>query len=158
MRPQTTYNFELSHTFKEKLTTTLSYSETRDNITEVLAPSPTENKVTIQTNTNLDMVQYYWFNMAYTSQVTKWWNTVSDYAIYYGSYKGNLANTSLNNGNLTFNINSKNSFTLGKGYNGELNFFYRAHEIYGFYNLRPVWQLSAGVQNAQSSGIRAASS
>ncbi|MHA4810779.1 TonB-dependent receptor domain-containing protein [Flavitalea flava] len=146
LRPQTTYNLEFSHTFKGMLTTTLSYSTTHDNITEVLAPSTVENKVTIQTDKNLERVRYYVGSVSLSLQVTKWWNTLSDGSVYYGSYQGNLSNTPLNNGNVTFNLNSNNTLVMGKGYSGEVNFTYHAAEVYGFYYINPNWQMTTGVQ------------
>jgi len=146
LRPQETYNFELSHTFRQKLTTTVSYSVTRDNITEVLYPLESNGHVTVQGNKNLDKVRYYTLSFSLPLQVTRWWNTSTDLSLYYGHYKGSLANTDLDKGNLTWNLNSNNSLTMGKIWKGELNGFYRAGEVYGFYYIRPQWQVTAGVQ------------
>jgi len=146
LRPQETYILELSHTFRQKFTTTIAYNITKDNITDVLYPSPTEEHVTIQSNTNLAKVEYYSILFSFPIQIAKWWNTSNDFSLYYGSYKGSLANTTLNNGNLTFEINSTNSFSLGKGFNAEFIFFYHAPEVYGFYHLHSQWQLTAGIQ------------
>ena len=148
LRPQETYILELSHTFRQKFTTTLSYYITNDNITDVLYPSPTEEHVTIQSSTNLARAEYYSILFSFPVQLAKWWNTSNDFAVYYGLYKGKLANTTLNNGNLVFEINSTNSFSLGKGFNAEFIFFYHSPEVYGFYYLHPQWQLTAGIQKS----------
>jgi hypothetical protein len=148
LRPQETYNFEFSHTFRQKLTTTISYSVTSDNITEVLYPLESNGHVTVQGNTNLDKVRYYTFSLSLPMQVTKWWNTSTDLSFYYGHYRGSLANTDLDKGSLTYNLNSTNSLTLGKIYKAELSFFYRAGEVYGFYFIKPQWQVTAGLQRS----------
>jgi hypothetical protein len=79
--------------------------------------------------------------------VTKWWNSVNNINTYYGHYKGFTANTPLQNGNFNININSNNSFILGKkGWVAELTAVYRAREIYGYMDVLPTGQLSIGIQ------------
>jgi len=134
------------------LTTAFAYSTTKDNITEVLYPSETQDRVTIQTNKNLKRVEYYSLTISYTAPITRWWSTVSEFIGYRGIYMGDLANTRLNNGSTTFNINATNSFDLGKGYSSELSFNYRAGEVYGYYYIRPIWQLNGGIQKTIMKG------
>ena len=147
LRPQYTYSFELSHTYNQRITTTLLYSITKENITQVIFPSEEEDKITIQTDRNLAQFEFYGINISAPIQVTPWWNSVNNVNVYYGLYKGNLANTNLRNGNVNFNINTNNSFTIGKkGYSAELTGVYRAAEVYGFMKVRPVGQLAIGAQ------------
>src|SRR5579871_815485 len=147
--PQFTYSFELSHTYKQKITTTLSYSITKDNITEMLVPSTTEEKVTVQTDRNITSFEYFGTSVSAPVQITKWWNSTNSLNTYYGLYKGDVANTYLNNGSITFNFNSTNSFIIGKkGLSGELTGFYQAKEVYGYFTVFPYWQLSAGLQKS----------
>lgn len=147
LQPQFTYSFELSHTYKQKITTTLSYSITRNNIIEVLIPSTTQDKITIQTNKNLAEFDYYGLSVSAPVQITKWWNSIDNFDSYYGFYKGDLANTSISNGKLTFNFNSNNTFILGtEGVSIELNGFYQSRELYAYMDVRPFGMLSTGIQ------------
>lgn len=149
LQPQFTYSFELSHTYNQAITTTLSYSITKNNITNVLIPSTTQDKITIQTDRNLAEFDYYGLSVSAPVSITKWWSSINDLNVYYGLYKGDLANTVIRNGNVTFNINSTNSFIIGKkGYKAELSGFYNYREIYGYMDVKPFGLLSAGIQKS----------
>lgn len=147
LKPQTTESFELTYIFKQKIYTTLGFGRTHNNITEVIAPSDLQPKLTVQTNKNLTQVDVYALNISIPVEVTKWWYTSSDINVYYASYTGNIANTSIKNiGNLNFNINTTNTFNFTKTFSGELSGNYRARELYAFENVNPIWFVSAGLQ------------
>ena len=149
LQPQFTYSFELSYTFKQQITTTLTYSRTNNNITEVIMPAEGQDKITVQTNRNLTEFEFWGVNISAPIQVTKWWNSTNNFNTYYGLYKGKVANTPLHNGKVNFNINSSNSFVLGKkGYVAELTAVYRSRELYGFMDVLPTGQLSIGIQKS----------
>ena len=146
LNPALTYSAELSHTYKQRLITTISCSQTSNVITEVILPSTTQDRVTIQTKKNLAQMTYYGLSGAYTIPVFKWWSNVTNFNAYYSNYRGDLANTFLDKGKPTFDINTSNKFTLSSSWTAELSFFYQASQVYGFLNLTPISMLNAGVQ------------
>ena len=146
LRPQETFNAEADYIFNKTLTIKLAYSQTHDNITEVLYPSESSSLITVQTDKNLKSVKYYSADISYAADIAKRWNTTSEFILYKGIYEGDVANTVLHNGNLTYNINSNNTYSFAKKYNAELDFEYRAGEVYGYYYIKPIWQLTAGLQ------------
>jgi hypothetical protein len=148
LKPASFYSVELSHTYKQKFLTTLTYGINYGIITEVIQPSDSkgETKVTVQTNKNLDRMLFIGLSGAYPFQVTKWWNNVTNYNIYYARYEGNIANTPLRNGRPTFDFNTTNTFILPKNYSAELGGFYQHSQLYGYMDVRPVWMLNLGVQ------------
>ncbi len=146
LMPALTYSAEASHIFKKRFTTTLSYSITNDNITEVIQPSETEDSITVQTNKNLARVHYYGISGAYPIQITKWWSNVASFTAYYAHYMGNLANTNLSNGSPAITINTSNNFNLPKGFRAEVSFWYQSRQIYGFMDLKAMWMLNLGLQ------------
>lgn len=147
LRPQYTYAYELGHTFNQKIITTLSYSLTKANITEVIFPAPDLEKITIQTHRNLAQFEFWGLNISAPFPLAKWWNSVNNINIYYGVYTGTLANTNLNNGKLNFNLSTNNSITLSdNGWSAEINGSYRAPELYGFMQVKSTGSLSTGVQ------------
>lgn len=148
LRPALTYAVEMSHTFKKKFLTTLSYSTTDDNITEVIQPSDTEDSITVQINKNLARMDYYSLSLAYPFQFTRWWSNVTNAVLYYAHYTGFIANTSLSNGAPAFQLNITNNFTLPKGFRAELGGWYQSRQIYGFMDMKPMWALNAGVQKS----------
>ncbi len=147
LKPQTTHSFEITHVLGQKVFTTLSFSRTNDNITEVIAPSENDQQITVQTNKNLDRADIFGLFMIVPLELTKWWNISNSLNMYFGSYSGTVANTTLENqGNFTYNFNSVNSFKLGNGYTGEFTGNYRAKEVYAFMIVEPIWFVNFGFQ------------
>ena len=146
LNPQFTWSFEWNHTFLQRYTATLSYAKTTDNITQVIGPAEGEERVTVQTNRNLNEADYISLSVNVPVSIGKWWNSSNAFTCYYGNYQGTYADTELDNGNVVFDINSNNTFTLGNDWSAELNFFFHSREQYAFMNLDPRWGLSAGIQ------------
>ena len=144
--PQLTYDFVLTHTYKQEVSTSIEYNVTTDNITDVLIPEIGTEKVTIQTNKNIAKYQYYGINTTIPLHPYKWWNSTNTIYAYYSYYSGDLQGTSLRDGAPTFSFDSYNSFIFKNNWNAELNFNYKAREVYGFMTVEPSWMLSTAVQ------------
>jgi hypothetical protein len=141
------YGLELSHIYKQRIITAFSASITDNYIVEVIQPSENDTgKVTVQTNKNMDRLYFYGINGSYTIPITKWWNNTTNYNAYYALYTGNIANTNLKNGNVTFTLNTNNAFVLPRDFSMEVGLEYRAREIYAFMDVKPNWMLNAGIQ------------
>lgn len=148
LTPQYTWSYELTHTWKQKFITTLSYSKTENNITQVIKPDPVQPNVTIQTDDNIAAYEYYGASVAATIEPAKWWTSVNNLSAWYGRFVGNVANTPLRDGTVNFSISSNNTLTLPKGWSGECNFFYQGKQLYAYMDLDPQWQLSLGIQKS----------
>lgn len=148
LTPQYTWSFELSHTFKQKFTTALNYSLTTNNITQVIKPDNEQEKVTIQTDDNISDFIYYGLSFSATLDPVKWWTSVNNVNGFYSRFKGNVANTQLDDGTFNYNFSSNNTFTLKDNWAAELNFFYQSSQLYAYMDLDPQWQLSAGIQKS----------
>ncbi|MBB6369246.1 TonB-dependent receptor [Chryseobacterium shigense] len=148
LNPQTTMNYELTYSMNSKYFATLSYSKTKNNITDVIKPV-TENgeNITVQTNENLNSASYFGLYLIAPVKVARWWDMNNSANFYYGSYTGNVSGTQINNkGNFTFSLNSINSFKLGNGFSAELTGNYQAREIYAYMDVKPNWYLNIGAQ------------
>lgn len=148
LNPQTTMNYEFTYSFSNKYFATLSYSKTKNNITDVLKPTIENGKtVVVQANENLSSASYYGLNLIAPLKVAKWWDMNNNANFYYGSYTGNIADTYIKNqGNFTFDLNSINSFKLGNGFTAELTGNYKAKEVYAYMFLKPMWSVNIGAQ------------
>lgn len=146
LAPQYTWSSELNYTYKQKYTISFTYSNTSGNITELLIPDITDNRVTIQTDKNL--ARYYYYNMSITVPVdiTSWWTSTNNLNTYYSNYSGELANTPLNKGKLAFDANTNNSFKLGKNTSAELDGVFTSGNVYGYLYIKHTLDLSAGIQ------------
>lgn len=145
LRPQITWSYELSYTYKQ-LSITAAYSHSVNNFNIVIVPSETEDKVTIQMPVNLESYDYYGLSVSSLLRITKWWNSINNLNVYYGHYNGYLSGTRLDNGSPAVNAGINNSFLPGGGWTFELNGSYNIAGRYGFLVMDPRWQLSAGVQ------------
>lgn len=144
--PASYYSAELSHTYKQRFITSFSYGINKGYITEVIQPSESEDSVTVQTNKNLDEMLFIGLSGSYNFQITQWWSNVTNFNAYYARYKGDIANTPLNAGRPTFDINTNNSFLLPKDFSAELGGWYQARQLYGYMDVHPQWMLNFGVQ------------
>ncbi|WP_236704967.1 outer membrane beta-barrel protein [Hymenobacter sp. AT01-02] len=144
LRPQTSYNVELTHTFKQKFSTGVSYSITRNPLIGVVQPE-TDSTV-VATTVNLGQQHYYALTLTAPVELAKWWTVYNNGVFYYNRFTGNLAGTALNRGRLAFTLTSNSTFTFGKGWSAELNGSYQSREQYGFLDVRPNGQLALGIQ------------
>lgn len=144
LRPETSYNLELSHTIKSKYTTGLSYSRTSLPMIGVVQPE-TDSTV-VSTSVNLQRQDYFALTFTAPAQLAKWWQVYNNAVFYYSHFVGSLAGTALNVGRPAFNLSSNHTFTVKKGWSAELNATFQSGEQYGFLRVQPLGQLTAGVQ------------
>ena len=144
LTPQFTHNIELSHNFKNALTTTLSYTSTTDILNDVLKQND-ETKVTFQTKENIASRKVLGLSFSYNAPITKWWTTSLFSNVNYNHYQGIVNNTNLDVKLATFMINGSQQFRFAKTWSAEINGFYRsAAPETGMYLIRPMGVFSFG--------------
>ncbi|QDA62200.1 outer membrane beta-barrel protein [Hymenobacter jejuensis] len=146
LRPQTSYNFELTHTYKQKFSTGLSYSITSNPIIQVVQPESGRNVVS--TSVNLGKQYYYALTLTAPVELAKWWSVYNNGVFYYSRFVGHLAGTALDKGRPAFNLSSTSTLTFGQGWSAELNGRYQSREQYGFLDVRPNGQVGLGLQKS----------
>lgn len=146
LKPELSYSFELTHTFDQRFITKLSYSRTNDVMVSVLSPAEEGEKLVIQTFRNLASLDYYGLTVTAPFSIGNWFNSVNNATVYYGHYRGFVADTDLSNGIPTFNLNSNNTIKLPNDWSAEMVVVYRGREVYGFLEVDPLWFMSVGVQ------------
>lgn len=144
--PQTSYNFEVSHTYKGKFTTALAYARTNQPFVITSQPSPDGDRVVVNQYVNLSTQNFYTLNLIAPLQLTKSWTLYANVLAYYNQYQGMLNTTVLDRGRLACNLTANNSFALPHGWTAELNGFYESREVGGFQVLQHRGQVGAAVQ------------
>src|SRR6476661_912353 len=144
--PQTSYNLELTHTFKQSYSLALSYSITSNPMIGVVQPA--SDSTVIATTRNLDYQHYYALTATAPVQVAKWWNMFNNVVLYYNHFTGNLAGTNLNRGGVSLQFSSNHTFSFGKGWSGELNGSYESRQVYGFLVQKPLGSVGAALQKS----------
>ncbi|MBF9239002.1 TonB-dependent receptor [Hymenobacter sp. BT683] len=144
--PQTSYNLELSHTFRQKFTTELAWSITDRPIVGSVQPAP-GNFVVVR-DANLDRLDTYTFTFSAPLEPFKWWSSNNNLVGYYARYIGTLAGTALDKGRPTLNFTTNNSFILGHGWGADLTGTYQSRQQQGFFDIQPRGQLVAGISKS----------
>jgi len=143
LNPAYANTYELSHTYKNFLTTSVNYTHTRDLFQEVFEQ---KGFATVVTQRNYGQSDNASFSVSANFNITKWWTTQIYGEVNYNHYQGNFATdkVDIEATNVLGNVN--NQFTLGKGWSAELSGFYRTSGIEGQIVIRPMGQFNAGVQ------------
>ncbi len=144
--PQYTNIVELRHTFKNKLTTTLSYSHITDVFAQV-TDTISGNKSYIQQR-NLAEQDIISLSVNFPFNLTKWWSVYTNGNLYNTQYNAVFEDQKEIDLNATvFSIYMQQTFKLGKGWTTELSGFYNSPSIWGgTYETSAIWNLDLGVQ------------
>jgi iron complex outermembrane recepter protein len=155
LTPQFSNNFELAHTFANKITTTLNYSITNDVISRIVKQQRgTNNEITtFLTSDNLARMKNYGIALNAPIELAKWWNTSTFLNVYHNIYDGTYISmetgqpkvVNLDLAYTSFTINMTNNFTLGKGWLGEISGFYRGRGLHELNVGEPMGQISFGL-------------
>lgn len=143
LKPSYANSIELSHTYRQFLTTTVNYTHTRDLFADMFEQ---KGYATLVKKGNFGTTDVISTSVNAQLPFKKWWSS-NVYAEYnFSSYSGllNGENFKLHGGNLTFNVN--NQFRLGKGWSAELSGFYRTKGIEGQIIVNPLGNVNAGIQ------------
>ncbi|UOG76934.1 outer membrane beta-barrel protein [Hymenobacter tibetensis] len=149
LRPQTSYNTELTHTFR-KLTTGLSYAYTSNPIVDVYQLDA--NSLVRLTNANLSAEHYYAFTLAAPLTLTKWWQVYTDAELFYIYFTGKFEGATTLPGRVGAILSANNSFTITKTWSADLNATYNSREQYAFQIVRSRGQVGVGVQKTLLDG------
>ncbi|MBD2767953.1 TonB-dependent receptor [Hymenobacter sp. BT664] len=143
---QTSYNVELTHTYRQKFSTALSYARTSQPLVLVVQPSPDGGRLVVNRTVNLTTQHFYSLTLTAPLELTKWWTLYANGVFYYSQYVGNLVGTNLNRGRAACNLTANSSFTLPNGWSADLNGLYESREVEGFQLTQARGQVAAGLQ------------
>ena len=143
LRPQYSDIFEVNHTFKQFLTTTLNYSHTKDLFNETFEQ---KGFATVVRQGNYGYMNDLSLSVNAQVPVTKWWSSNIYAEGRYNQFKGILYGENLNIHATTYLVNVSNQLKFKKGWSAEVSGFYRTRGIEGQIEIKALGQLSAGVQ------------
>jgi|GEM_PF-23640 len=145
LKPELINSFQLSHSFKSKYTTALSYSRTSDVMTWMNGQIDSLN-TTFEMPQNLSSLVNYGISFTASVSVGEWWTATHFANVFHNAYKGTGDGGGFNRSATSFSLNSQNTFRAGAGYSMELNGFYDGGSVYGISRYRSNYMVSAGVQ------------
>lgn len=141
--PQFTHNIEISHSFKNKLITTLNYNSTNDVISQILKP---DGDLVYLTSDNVSRFRNIGIAITAPVPVTKWWTSNIFFNLFNNLYEGTYEGRPLRIDFTSFMVNMTQTFTLKPGFSLELTGFYRARGVDQLSIDEPMYVLSAGAQ------------
>ncbi|MFD0940268.1 outer membrane beta-barrel family protein [Pedobacter boryungensis] len=141
--PQYTWNFELSHSYKQLLTTAVSYSGIKNYFSQLFLSEGDD--ILVYTEGNVG--QMHNFGASITLQVSpvKWWSLTAQSNFNYKKLSG-YQNVNYKSSVKQLHTNMNNQFKLSKTLNGEISGFYTTKNRNDLQELlSPTGQVSAGL-------------
>lgn len=142
-RPQFTWNFELSHQYKQLLHTTFSYSLIKDYFSQLFLTDP--DGILVYTQGNVGRMHNYTFSSMLTTKPTQWWSLNTEAIYTYKKLIGYVWNNYRSDiSQLTLNMNSQ--FRISKKISGEISGSYTGRSRNDLQELLyPFGQLNVGL-------------
>jgi iron complex outermembrane recepter protein len=142
LQPQISTNIELSHTYKNTLTTTLNYSNTQNFFAETFQQ---EGHATIVRRGNIGRRENGGIAISFNKSMTKWWTTSIYLNVNYNHFTGELYGENLDVSSVTGMGNMTNQFKFTHGWGAEISGWYRTSGLEGQVFIKPLGQTSAAV-------------
>jgi iron complex outermembrane receptor protein len=143
LQPQFSTNIELSHSYKNLLTTTINYSVVRDMINETLIH---KDSVIIRSVGNIGTRYNYGITETATIPLSKWYSAIVFANLYQNKYTGEINGYPFNAKQLTLSFNVNNQFSFTNGWSAELSGNYTSrNRDEGQAIIIPFGQVSAGI-------------
>jgi ferric enterobactin receptor len=148
LQPQTSYNFELTHTYKSKFSVALAYARTARPMVNAVLPALSGARTVVNQAVNLDVENFYSLNLTAPLDLTKWWTLYAVALVYYNNYQGTLSGTTLNTGRLACNLTANSSFMLPHGWTAEITSLYESRDVAYSQTLSDRGQVALGLQKS----------
>jgi len=142
--PQFSWNFELSHQYKNLLTTTVSYSSITNYFSQLFLNDATKG-ILLYTQGNVGRTYNIGVSEAVSVSPASWWSLTAQATFNHKQLRGFNGNTYTSNIN-QLNVNANNQFHFAKTYTAEISGFYTTKARNDIQErLYPTGQLSAGL-------------
>ena len=142
-QPQYSWNVELSHQYKQLLTTTVSYSIIKDYFSQLFLSEG--NDILVYTNGNVGKMYNLAISVSVQASPFTWWSFTGQALFNHKEFKG-YQNINYVSDVTQMNFNMNNQFRIGKTYTAEISGFYTTQARNDLQELLlPTGQLSAGI-------------
>jgi outer membrane receptor protein involved in Fe transport len=147
LNPQYTNSTELSYTFKGSYTASLSYSKTKNVMTEITEQNNQTN-ITYAQQRNLNNQTVYSLNIYAPIPFRKWWNMNNNIQVFNLGFKSELFGSTLDVNQTVFQLNTDNQFTINKTTGAEISFWYMTPLKYGIFEIKNTPALNVGIKRS----------
>ncbi|MBW4891344.1 TonB-dependent receptor family protein [Mucilaginibacter sp. HMF5004] len=143
LKPQYTSNVEITNTFKQKFSVTLSTSITRNYVFVTFLPGNI-----IAQKVNFGYNNSYGVQINQAVDVAKWWKANLNADISYEHYDNSLNGTDYNINTQEVNLNIQQQFSFLKQFKAELLTTYESPKYEGFYHYNGRYRVNAGLSKS----------
>jgi outer membrane receptor protein involved in Fe transport len=142
LKPQISNNVELSHTFKNFLTTTLNYTNTKDILQQYIEQ---KGDTAYMKQDNIAKQQQFGIAVSANMPITKWWTSSLYVNASHNRFEGVVDNTPVVVKAKMVMLNGSQQFKFAKTWGAEVSGFYRTKGVEGIILTQPVGVLNLGV-------------
>lgn len=140
-----THLLELNHTFKGKYVTTVSYSKSKESITDIFVQDDV-TRISYQIPANIQDFEQYNLGIYVPFNYKKILNSTLSGSVYLNQYSSPLQGGNLEQDFTSWDVNLSNSFALGNGWTAELNGYYQSKMVWGLFYIKDLAQITTGIQ------------
>jgi hypothetical protein len=142
LKPSVSNNIELTHTWKNQVTTTLNYTRIKDVIQEIIQQKGEE---AYNMPDNVATMNQLGIAVNANHPVTKWWTSSISINAFRDHYKGLIGKTPIDLSATSYIINGTQQFKITKTLTAEFNGRFRNGWLEGILRVRPVGFIGAGI-------------
>lgn len=142
LKPTFSYEFHLSHSFKNNITTTLSYNISKDVIEET---NEQRGNIYYSRPGNFGKHIVYGIDVNANYRLTKWWQLQVYTEFKNMDFKSVVYGQQLDDSKWYWYIGPTNQWTITKDLSAELGGSYQTRILVGQFLTIPVWQMRGGV-------------
>ncbi|WP_343667781.1 TonB-dependent receptor [Chitinophaga sp.] len=154
LKPSYSNNFEVTHTFKQFLTTSVAYAHASDKLTQVAEsekdPATGDTSILRYRYLNIAKSDNFTFSISVPFPITKWWNSYTYFQALYAKYETMVDNNLVSVESGGFMGRTQHTFTLPYGITAEATFFYLSSQIAdeGLMKMKPMYAFDCGLSKS----------
>lgn len=142
LKPSLSNNIELSHTWRNQITTTLNYTATTDMIDDIIDQKGQE---AYKAPANIASLRQYGIAINANTPVAKWWTSTTSFNAFRNRYEGVASGAPITLSQTSFMLTTTQQFKLSKTLSGELNGRFRSGWLDGIMRAKAVGFVGAGL-------------
>ena len=147
LTPQYSNGFELSHSYKGLLITSIDYTATTDAMIGVTEQDEATGK-TYVIKRNLNLEENYSANVFAGFALWKWWQMSHNISVFHTNYAYTYDANDYHGGQTSLSMNLGNTFNLPAGFSTELALTWQSAQTHGLDRIRSFSFIDAGLRKA----------
>jgi len=133
LEPQFSHNIELTHSYKNFLTTTLNYTAANNLLQGVIEMKGEE---AYSKPSNIASMRQYGMSISANKAFNKWWTSNMYVNVFHNEFSGMVSANDINTSGTTFLFNTQQQFKVSKTGTAEISGAYRSASVQGVMQMK----------------------